>query len=252
MCSTPEGVIVGVTRVFGRRKPRCAKCSTPEGVIVGVTRPSTARRGSSTRSAQRPRASSSGSPRGTSASRGRSRRAQRPRASSSGSQGDRPRRQGDVFVLNARGRHRRGHIVLRYQELAADLCSTPEGVIVGVTRFRPGPSAGPRCAQRPRASSSGSPRDHHRHARIRWVLNARGRHRRGHRPIVNPFQQTLRGQPFQGPVDRGAGRAPFARIGPADATEVMMGAAIREIQPSSGLPKIRKSAPEKSLVAGGP
>ena len=130
-------------------------CSTPEGVIVGFTaRPRNVR--PHQEAAQRPRASSSGSPSAASALRCASAAAQRPRASSSGSRPARRRQGADRHLLNARGRHRRVHAIELADEISEDDCSTPEGVIVGFTSAVP-PDAPPvRTAQRPRASSSGS------------------------------------------------------------------------------------------------
>ena len=60
------------------------------------------------------------------------------------------------------------------------LCSTPEGVIVGFTAQGSATRAAKNAAQRPRASSSGSPRGPVPPPRPLRLLNARGRHRRVH------------------------------------------------------------------------
>ena len=157
-------------------------CSTPEGVIVSVTRLD-ARGGPDRLAAQRPRASSSRSRSRATRSGPRASTAQRPRASSSRSPPSGSRRTGTRRLLNARGRHRLGHTPLRVAPAMTaltscstpegvivsvtknrngatarvDLCSTPEGVIVSVTRAGLGAAGGDRAAQRPRASSSRSP-----------------------------------------------------------------------------------------------
>ena len=115
------------------------------------------------RSAQRPRASSSGSRFSSKSFEATALAAQRPRASSSGSR--RPPAAPPV---------------------GAGLCSTPEGVFVGFTvRIRYSP-AKLNAAQRPRASSSGSLNPDAVTAFIRLLLNARGRLRRVHRPPPRP------------------------------------------------------------------
>ena len=83
--------------------------------------------------------------------------AQRPRASSSRSRPPGRARSACIALLNARGRHRLGHTPDETPDACLLNCSTPEGVIVSVTRSARTPTTAPRSsAQRPRASSSRS------------------------------------------------------------------------------------------------
>ena len=110
-CSTPEGVIVGFTHGADSVWQFGQMCSTPEGVIVGFTR---------TRWRGPPPDCS----------------AQRPKASSSGSHRVHERVRGSCRVLNARRRHRRVHAKAGPGVRRVIECSTPEGVIVGFTGHR--------------------------------------------------------------------------------------------------------------------
>ena len=84
-------------------------------------------------------------------------------------------------MLNARRRHRRDHALALELRLASIRCSTPEGVIVGITTAGSWPiSSFEWCAQRPKASSSGSPDPLQGCFKVKCVLNARRRHRRDH------------------------------------------------------------------------
>ncbi len=149
----------------GGRGPGAGRgCSTPEGVIVWITRPSPPRRRSPS-SAQRPRASSSGSPACGIQPTRRFHSAQRPRASSSGSLHSLVRGLSltvlcstpeGVIVWITSAASRAG--------MPSGMCSTPEGVIVWITGRQVGSHGSGRCAQRPRASSSGS----RRRSRPRW------------------------------------------------------------------------------------
>ena len=161
------------------RVGRAGSCSTPEGVIVGFTR-----RRFWSRSAHAT--------------------AQRPRASSSGSRDRVEIRRGMAELLNARGRHRRVHIPgAGGRAREPSICSTPEGVIVGFTLTPRGPSpravllnargrhrrvhaAGPLhlggilgCST-PEGVIVGFTARSCARRRPRRLLNARGRHRRVH------------------------------------------------------------------------
>ena len=132
-CSTPEGILVGFTAVGRGHSIKRYCCSTPEGILVGFTQAVKVRR--ATRdllnarrhlgrvhtwppvirprcwsSAQRPKASWSGSRSRRTGCRWTARSAQRPKASWSGS---RPHCSGSRW--------------------AGLLCSTPEGILVGFT-----------------------------------------------------------------------------------------------------------------------
>ena len=184
-CSTPEGVIVWVTITNQSCQLDLLTCSTPEGVIVWVTA-SRSWRCPGSWAAQRPKASSSGS--------------HLVRFARPGGEGllnaRRRHRLGHVVgvviggpmdkLLNARRRHRLGHPTRDWGGLDGNACSTPEGVIVWVTKDREMVLRGKLSAQRPKASSSGSHLEIDRFFRCRPLLNARRRHRLGHtaRPSV--------------------------------------------------------------------
>ena len=179
-CSTPEGVFVGFTATPDPRVRSGNFCSTPEGVFVGFT-PEPRRGGRPARllnARGRLRRVHPGRPddgRGDQRllnARGRLRRvhqtpepgehrqgeaAQRPRASSSGSRRGTRRSGGRRRLLNARGRLRRVHERVIRGDGEVIACSTPEGVFVGFTSWTGRRSWPPAAAQRPRASSSGSP-----------------------------------------------------------------------------------------------
>ena len=202
-CSTPEGVFVGFTPA----RPR--SCTTwtllnARGRLRRVHPPRPGPRRLPAGSAQRPRASSSGSQPPPQWSLRCPSSAQRPRASSSGSRlgpghrvhlvillnargrlrrvhvGDQRARSGREELLNARGRLRRVHRRGGCGPPRARGCSTPEGVFVGFTSFRASRRASGLSAQRPRASSSGSRGPGRGRGRRGRLLNARGRLRRVH------------------------------------------------------------------------
>ena len=202
ICSTPEGVIVGFTRRRSNSPARIMYCSTPEGVIVGFTAKAAAAKKAAA-DCSTPEGVIVGFTAAWPGGRCTRRPAQRPRASSSGSRED-PQPHGlPVRLLNARGRHRRVHVQLarsshpapsaqrprasssgshadRAPDRREQVCSTPEGVIVGFTCRRPDPCRPRNPAQRPRASSSDSQDPEPAQPRIPRLLNARGRHRRVH------------------------------------------------------------------------
>ena len=161
------------------------RCSTPEGVFVGFTR-------SATRSQWDHRLLNA---------RGRLRRvhtrrsqrifeastsAQRPRASSSGSRRTARSWRRRRWLLNARGRLRRVHARVVRTARAMRSCSTPEGVFVGFTRLPGRRGRAALAAQRPRASSSGSRVQRDVQVRQGRLLNARGRLRRVHILVTFP------------------------------------------------------------------
>ena len=133
-CSTPEGVIVSVTDATHRAVLALNACSTPEGVIVSVTRSSSRGRPGNTRTAQRPRASSSRSLGEVGAHASLQSSAQRPRASSSRSRrflhGLQPHSR---TAQRPRASSSRSQPSSHARIESSRCCSTPEGVIVSVT-----------------------------------------------------------------------------------------------------------------------
>ncbi len=134
LCSKPEGFVVGVTGRPEEDQRVGGDCSKPEGFVVGVTRVSL-RSLPALRTAQSPKASSSGS-----------RRSWR-------------------------------------REVGGQGCSKPEGFVVGVTRSPAGCPPIRWAAQSPKASSSGSPGPPSPRPSRRLLLKARRLRRRGHEGV---------------------------------------------------------------------
>ena len=87
---------------------------------------------------------------------------------------------GEEYLLNARRGNRRDHSIERGDTFRAECCSTPEGVIVGITTSQMTFGPSPKSAQRPKASSSGSRAGKLARRYKLELLNARRRHRRDH------------------------------------------------------------------------
>jgi len=139
-CSTPEGVIVGFTRAGRVRRARDRRCSTPEGVIVGFTVLGVERSHGAS-SAQRPRASSSGSPSGR--TRGSMTNCcSTPEGVIVGFTRLRGPLAGVTPLLNARGRHRRVHRSPRGRWRLIRGRSTPEVSVRMSFQSAPGAEAG--------------------------------------------------------------------------------------------------------------
>ena len=123
-CSTPEGVIVLITRVGRRRRPTSSVCSTPEGVIVLVTRSTVrgSRRIGDLLNARR-----------------RHRLDHTAKSTPVGRAGSSCSTPEGVIVSITRGRARPSR--------PTSACSTPEGVIVSVTRhIRPSSTSRAICS----------------------------------------------------------------------------------------------------------
>ncbi len=133
VCSTPEGVIVSITWSLGGRGFGGIICSTPEGVIVSIT-PWLSRSKFGLPSCSTPEGVI------VSITPVRGQGAPQP------------------ALLNARRRHRLDHIDARLIGRSVATCSTPEGVIVSITSRLATASVARAPAQRPKASSSRSPR----------------------------------------------------------------------------------------------
>ena len=137
-CSTPEGVMVGITRMHLGDPSRSSQCSTPEGVMVGITIV-----GEKDRAAERLVLNARGR-------HGRDHqeaiaagelwaKVLNARGRHGRDHGRVPRddRDGVRPVLNARGRHGRDHLIDGWFPSAVlVVCSTPEGVMVGITAQR--------------------------------------------------------------------------------------------------------------------
>ena len=162
LCSTPEGVIVAITPLTRTSRHRVVTRAAQRPKASSSRSQGNADRAESSKyraSAQRPKASSSRSP-NRSIRRGRScTTAQRPKASTcSNARVANPVLSGDVVLHDARRRHRLDRDQFRADDLTIAICSTPEGVIVAITRV---------------STDHGFPKR-------RQVLNARRRHRRDH------------------------------------------------------------------------
>ncbi len=156
-CSKPEGFVVGVTHASRAAAPVRLSCSKPEGFVVGVTRawPTPA---TPAITAQSPKASSSGSlPRGAPWPATRS-PAQSPKASSSGShRACLIARRFRAAAQSPKASSSGSPACPTENPWAAEVCSKPEGFVVGVTFTRILRSLAFDAAQSPKASSSGSP-----------------------------------------------------------------------------------------------